>query len=363
VLDQAYWYLNSSHWGKLSLGRLTTTTGGISTIDLSNTGIVANSQPYAWGAGFIMRNGLGTLAIASVGPGGTITAPTLNWGQMCGGPTTANPSAASQIDLFGGAGNYATDCGLHSLSRHDGVSYLTPTWNGFTFGGTFGEDDFYDVGGRWAGEQFGFRIAAGLGYRWLLDREPDIPLFAVDKVQDTDRREWLASASAMHVPTGLFASGAWVQYSYEGTAINEIFGFNPNRNRPDTTLLWADAGIQKNWTGWGATTFYAEVGHVDDGITGLTSIPGGPFVGSSGLNTLGAAGVVTDSDMTWWGGGMVQTIDAAALDLYLGFRVYSASARLGDTINPANDAPVEAQQIPGGFEDIWFIQAGGRIQF
>jgi hypothetical protein len=348
--NQAYWYVESKHWGRFNLGRLNTSTAGISIIDLSTTGVIANSQPFLWGGGMIMRNGLGQLAATS-------TSVTLNWAQQCGGPTSGNPPAATGI--FGGAGPYSTDCGLHSSSRRDGVSYLTPTWHGFTFGGSYGEDDFWDLAGRYAGEWHGFRVAAGIGYRWYGDREADIPIPAAapfDKLSDTDRRQWLSSASIMHVATGLFASASWLQYEYRGTSANEIFGLDPARNRPDTELWWGDIGIQKNWTGWGATTFYAEVGKVFEGITGLTSTPGA-FAGTSGLFPLGARGVVVDSDMTWAGGGMVQTIDAAAMDLYLGFRIYWADADMGDLPG------TPAVQIPGGLENIWYIQGGARIQF
>jgi len=164
----------------------------------------------------------------------------------------------------------------------------------------------------------------------------------------------------MHVATGLFASGTWVQYQYHGTSANEIFGLNPADNRPNTNLWWGDIGIQKNWTGWGNTTFYAELGKVFDGITGLTSTvapAGSTFNGTSGMFPLGARGVVVDSDMTWTGGGMVQTIDAAAMDVYLGFRIYWAAASMGSL------AGTPAVQLPGGFEDIWYVQAGARIQF
>jgi hypothetical protein len=367
AFNQAYWYVDSTNWGRLSLGRLNTATAGIGTIDLSNTGVIANSQPFAWGAGMILRNGAGKLAAVGVPPGTTITpSVTANWGQLCGGPTTA--TGASTPGVFGGAGPYAVNCGLHSLSRVDGIMYTSPTWYGFTFGGTFGEDDFYDLAGRYAGEWYGFRIAAGLGYRWFGDREPDVPIpgtpfVPFDRLSDTDRRQWLTSASIMHVATGLFVGGTFMQYEYRGTSANEIFALDPTRNRPDTDLWWADIGIQKNWTGWGATTFYAEYGQVFDGVTGLTAFgtPTAPL-GTSGFTPLGAQGVVVDSDYSWWGAGMVQTIDAAAMDVYLGFRVYSADARMGDFTLP-DGTPVGAQQIDGGLEDIWFIQGGARIQF
>jgi len=51
---------------------------------------------------------------------------------------------------------------------------------------------------------------------------------------------------------------------------------------------------------------------------------------------------------------VVQKIDAAAMDLYIAYRQYQADATISG--GPAN-------QIPGGLNDAWFIQAGARIQF
>ena len=352
VLDfnQANWYVNSNHWGRLTVGRLASATSGIGVIDLSNTGIVANSQPFLWGGGFLLRNGIGQLAATT-------------WGQMCGGPGSGATIINGVLVFTGAAGPYSTDCGIHALSRRDAVMYTSPTWHGFTFGGTFGENDFWDVGGRYAGEWHGFRVAAGLGYRWYDDREPDILLVAPTghRLDDTHRRQWLSSASLMHVASGLFVSGTWMQYEYEGTNAHEIFDLDPTRNRPDTTLWWVDAGIQQNWTGWGATTFYGEYGQVSDGITGLVAAAPGTSGGLilSGLGPVGARGVVADSEMTWWGVGAVQKIDAAAMDVYLAYRQYTADVRMG----PSANVDGGAVQIPGGLEDIWYIQAGARIQF
>ena len=60
------------------------------------------------------------------------------------------------------------------------------------------------------------------------------------------------------------------------------------------------------------------------------------------------------SEVTWWGVGVVQTIDSAAIDLYIAYRQFQADATI-------SSGPV--YQIPGGLEDIWFIQAGARILF
>jgi hypothetical protein len=282
---------------------------------------------------------------------------------MCGGPGSGATIINGVLVFTGAAGAYSTDCGIHALTRHDAVMYTTPTWHGFTFAGAFGENDYYDVAGRYAGEWHGFRVAAGAGYRWYDDREPDILLAGPpgDRLDDTHRRHILSSASVMHIATGLFVSGTWNQYQYEGSNAHEIFDLDPSRQRPDTRLWWVDAGIEKNWFGIGATTFYGEYGHVDDGITGLVAAAptatGGLIL--SGLGPVGARGVVVDSDMDWWGVGAVQKIDAAAMDLYLAYRQYSADVRMGASANVAG-SPV---QIPGGLEDIWYIQGGARIQF
>lgn len=346
-INEANWYLNSKHWGKLSVGRQGTATSGISVVNLSNTGIVANSMPFLWGGAFLLRNGIGEL--------GAVT-----WGQQCGGPGSAENAA---VLFAGSAGPYSVDCSIHALSRRDSVEYSTPTWHGFTFGASWGEDDFFDLAARYAAEWFGFRVAGGLGYRWYDDREPDILVLGPPdrQLDDTDRRHWLTSGSLMHVASGLFVAGTWTQYEYRGENPHEIFDLDLGRNRPDTHLWWVNGGIQKNWTGWGATTFYGEYGHVEDGMTGLianqAAVPG-PGTLLSGLAPLGANGVVVDSDMDWWGVGTVQKIDAAAMDLYLAYRQYSADIAMGDS-----DFSGDARQIDGGLEDIWFIQAGARIQF
>jgi predicted porin len=326
----ANWYLDSQHWGKLTVGRLNTATGGISTIDLSNAGVVITSEPGEYQGAFLMRNGLGALGSS--------------WSNQCGGPSAAGP--------------YSSDCFEHGPSRRDAVRYDTPTYWGFQLSGAFGEDDFWDVALRYSTEHHGFRVAAGVGYRWFYDREPDVLVVGppAEKLADTGRRQWLASGSVMHIATGLFVSGAYTNYEFHGANANERFGgvTGVGPNRPDIPLWWVDAGIQKNWTGWGATTFYGEYGHFDDGTVGLLASVAYPGLGpAAGGGFLGAP-VVLDSEVTWWGAGAVQKIDAAAMDVYIAYRQYQADAVISG--GPAN-------QIPGGFNDIWFIQAGARIQF
>jgi hypothetical protein len=163
----------------------------------------------------------------------------------------------------------------------------------------------------------------------------------------------------MHLATGLFVSGAFMQYEFRGENAFERFGNvqGVDGRRPDIPLWWADAGIQRNWTGWGDTTVYGEWGRFDNGTNGLLAsvvFPALGPVGPAGTFLNPTSSLVLDSSVVWWGAGVVQKVDAAAMDLYVAYRQYQADATISG--GPAN-------QIPGGLSDIWFIQAGARIQF
>jgi hypothetical protein len=101
-------------------------------------------------------------------------------------------------------------------------------------------------------------------------------------------------------------------------------------------------------------TVYGEWGRFDRGTVGLLANTAFPGLGPGADGGFAASAVVIDSDVVWWGAGLVQTIDAATMDLYVAYRQYEAKATIGG--GPAN-------QIPGGLNDIWFIQAGARIRF
>lgn len=332
AIRQANWWIESKQLGRLTVGRTNAATQTAGTIDLSNAGVIVTSESGEFQGSFFMRNGLGRFNTA------------VTWNTMCGGPSLGGP--------------YGSDCAEYSTQRRDAVRYDTPVFHGFSMGGTFGEDDFWDAVANYADTWFGFRVAAAVGYRWYKDREPDVPFPSVlpfDKLSDTDRRHWLSSASVMHIATGLYVSAAYTRYEFRGDNVNEVIGgVLGNANRPDIPHWWVSGGIQKNWTAWGNTTFYGEYGRYDSGTDGLLANTAFPGLGPLATGGFAAGSIVVDSDIQWWGAGMVQVIDAAAMDLFIAYRNYSADARIDG--GPDN-------QIPGGLQDIWFIQAGARIKF
>jgi len=89
---------------------------------------------------------------------------------------------------------------------------------------------------------------------------------------------------------------------------------NDTAGRPDTQLWYVQGGITKNWTGLGNTVLYGEYARVDGG----TICGAGDCTGFGGK----ANDVITSSQPNVWGIGVVQHIDAAAIELFLAYRRY-----------------------------------------
>jgi hypothetical protein len=336
----ANWYLVHKDYGQVTVGRMNTASAGVTIVDLGGIGVIANSQAFLWGGGFLLRNGAGILSNNGAGAGSS-------WGSLNCGPNA------------GGGGPYGVDCGIHALSRRDAVRYDTPTWQGFTFGISYGEDYFWDAALRYAGEGHGFRYAAAVGFRRFQDQEVDTfnlpPGSSTGPTANTHREQWLASASLLHVATGLFVNGAWYQYEFKGTNALEVNGgVAANGNRPDVKMWYVAGGISQNWFGIGKTALYGEYGKTNDGNTGLLAAVAAVGLGPGAGGTYAAGSTVLDSDLRFWGLGIVQNIDAAAMELYVAYRNYSTEMLISGG---------GANQIPGGLKDIDFIQAGARIQF
>jgi hypothetical protein len=146
-----------------------------------------------------------------------------------------------------------------SLSRANAVMYSSPTFGGFSVSASWGEDDQWDAALRYAGEHAGFRIAAGLGYRYnytgLNEATRDNP-----GVVGPNPEQFIASGSILHVSSGLFLTASYVNQD------------NDN-GLGDTTSWYVQGGISKNWTGLGKTVVYGEYARVDDGLNSFSAAP------------------------------------------------------------------------------------------
>ncbi|KAB2911502.1 MAG: hypothetical protein F9K29_22345 [Hyphomicrobiaceae bacterium] len=325
AIEIANWYLDSKSYGKLTVGRINTAQTGTTQTDLGGILVIGGPQMGLWNGAYYARQAGGNLAAA---PSATtpLTPTGLTWHAMMGG---ANVTIAG-------------------TSRADGVRYDTPTFAGFSASVAWAEDDFWDAAARYAGEFSGIRVAATVSYSQIRDAEADTGATLV--AISPDIRKWQGSASILHVASGLFLNGAYLVQSYNGlTAAELVGGVVAGGNRPDTKYWYVAGGIAQNWTGLGKTVLYGEYGKIEDGATGLA------LTATAGLTTTGVTGgpaltgTVTASEVNFWGLGVVQNIDAAAMELYAAYRNYSADITVG-----ATDARIE---------DFQMVMTGARIKF
>ena len=221
----------------------------------------------------------------------------------------------------------------HYGTRRNLVKYITPTFGGFSFSASWGDDDssaadfgfdtgthgyIWDVALRYAGEFGAFRVAAGAGYTEYTDR---------DNVSS-----WAGSASIQHVPTGLYVQGAFAHKNLGEVPV----GLN------DEDQMWSvQVGIAQKWNSLGKTTFWVQYQEYENGFTEGT----GP-----GAGDLLAVSNVLGTDATIISGGINQKIDAAAMELYVSY------------YNVQGDVNLDGIGVTD-LNTYHFVLAGARIQF
>lgn len=186
----------------------------------------------------------------------------------------------------------------------DGVRYDTPTWNGFSFSTSWSNHDIWDVAARYAGELEGFKVALTATY----GQEKGAVIGGVPN------SEYLqVGAYGQHIATGLFAL---INYASINDDVRDAAGLNPD-------VWYFKGGLRRNWNALGATVPYGEY-------------------------LISRESVSSSSKLQWWGGGVVQEIDAAAMSLYLKYRNFSFS---DDTL------------CTNGCRDMTEFTVGGLISF
>jgi predicted porin len=255
-IRHASWYLSHTQFGRVTVGRTSMATDGISEIDLVGTNVVALPGLYV---------------------GNKLT--------------------------VGGATFDGVATGNYEFDRNNAIRYDTATIAGFQGSAAFGEDDRWDVTLRYAGEHHGFRVAAGIGYGVDTD---ELPAAGID-----EKRFLGGSVSVLHVASGLFATGSYARRTNEPTVGKDL----------DETYWGLRAGVAKNWFGIGNTVLFGEYNHWDNELV--------------------------DNKAAVWGLGVIQNVDAAALELYLSYKNLS----------------VDDAQVGNINEDAHVVLSGARIKF
>jgi len=177
--------------------------------------------------------------------------------------------------------------------RREMVRYISPEVAGFVASAAAGQDDFWDVALRYANEFNGVRIAAGVGYQ--VSKDATDGLLAASACADggttptsnRDCRTLGMSASVQHVATGLYLAGAY------GQAVDDLALVG---NGDEAENWHITAGVKRKLSPIGTTNFWGAYTHAENRI--------GYATGSS-------------TELTKWGFGIDQAIDAAAMQIYI----------------------------------------------
>ncbi|MCH9807726.1 MAG: hypothetical protein K0U74_08350 [Alphaproteobacteria bacterium] len=196
--------------------------------------------------------------------------------------------------------------GSLDTDRANIVRYDTPVFAGAKLVVAAGEDDFWDVALWWAGKFGDFKAKAQVGYLEDTDRNGG-HIVAAQSVLGSpnpnayDLQEVKGSASIIHSPTGLFLGGAFVHREFDGDLNTAPF------TQRDFNYWYVRAGILAKVFSIGKTSVYGEYSHADDAF---------------GVNFGGIQ--VTSSELDTYGAGIVQHIDAAAMNLYLSYKHFDS---------------------------------------
>jgi hypothetical protein len=252
---QSYWFIKSDHLGKVGIGLQSMVSDNLAIlVDGSGSLVPANWVTFDVG-GFAYRN--------------------------------QNGGTSNTTIITGGGCNGGGDCYGVPVNS---IRYDSPTFAGFSLSAAWGEDDVWDIGGRYAGEMHGFKLAAAVGYGevtggndfpkgFVLGLSSPVSLFAKDSSY------FQAGAYAQHIATGLFLLVNYGDLDVDGA--------------PNSETWYIKGGIRTKCLPFGATIAYGEWDENNDG-----------------------AGAGSESQ--FWGLGVVQEVDAAAMSLWLSYRQFSA---------------------------------------
>jgi hypothetical protein len=317
--DTTVW-LRHSQLGMVKIGHGSTSTDNVVLIDLSGRSSGGTPDIALYNGGFILRSGAGLLA------NGT----TVNWAAAIRGHESFD------------------------TSRRNHVMYETPTLAGFSLQAAVAEDNYWDVALRYAGEFGGFRIAGGIGYQE--DTEFNGGAQYLNQAGalctthcDTKATDIKGSLSLLHVPTGLFVTGAGGKREMSGHA---VAGDATSRYAgPDLTFWHVAGGISQNFFGLGRTVLYGEYTSAKGGLEQAA------FTGVAGYaaNTLFSG--TSSSEMQQWGLGITQHVDAASMELFATYKNYSLEATGFTGTN------LSLNKGADGVSDFQTVIVGTRINF
>ena len=348
----SYWFVKSDHLGKVSVG-LQSSAGDNAAILVDGSGSLV---PANWvqfdNAAFFIRSKNGALSDQTWSSVGFCNIGHGNAGDCVGTP--------------------------ENLVRYD-----SPVFAGFSVSADWGQDTYWDVYARYAGEWNGIKVAAVSGWSetngcqgnqfagplssgfigTTCINSPGI--FNPTNISG-DVGYWQSGLYIEHVATGL-----WVLGNYGREFLSDMpggvnaFGTDLGVLNSEPEHWYVKAGLRERWTSLGHTVMYGFYGKRDDMIGGVNV----------------AADNVTGATTRQYGLGVVQEVDAAAMSFWLQWDHEKADIACGNVVAagplattsngcainqnvviPVGGSPT-ATNLGSGFDAINIIKGGALINF
>lgn len=295
-LRHSAWYIDSKKLGRVWVGLTGGAAEGVTEVNQAATKDVAKySDVEDSGLGLNMRVNGGFVESSSAG----------------------NPANISWRRLIRGGGDQPGEGRRHNLVRYD-----TPEIAGFTATASWGEDDNWDAGLRYKGELGDFKVAAAIAYGETSDASGETGFqcgLGNSPTRDADCEQLGGSVSIMHAPTGIYVNFA-AGY-LDDNLIAQDTGFDGGAVEDRSTFYAGEVGIEQKWNALGKTTIYGQYYQNDGGSQDRR------------FRVAGVGGDIVESELTSWGAGIIQGIDAAAMHVYVTYRHYEGDVTTGPALN------------------------------
>jgi outer membrane immunogenic protein len=341
VVELPYWFTEFSHerYGRLLVGLVDSASDEIDNINLAEADAVADASFDNFVSSFFLR-----AEDISERPGLATGAPAAfnaefgehRWGDFI------------EAKFAGESGRF--------------ITYISPDMNGLELWAAVGQPQeiflvhgdqtfvFNDrTGGVYADASLRyekdvnqtFRIEGGVGL-WSDTTEEQ------GATEPTEDLGYGGSLAIRHIASGLNASVNYANKSHTDNC--EEPGPVSGECRGDDTFLYAKGGMVRDFIDWGPTALYGEYfkswRNLNEGDEDLiVTLRDAPLPEETDVVT----GEVDSTEVTGWGFGVVQHVDAINTEMYLGFRHYSLDTELID-----DPGPIESRQ----FEDMITVVAG-----
>jgi len=271
---QSFWFIKSDQLGKVSVGKQSQASDNTAIlVDGSGSLVPANWVSFDVNSFFLRNSANGAFTTLQWGAAGGCV-----WGDCNGLPTNS-------------------------------VRYDSPTWGGFSVSASWGEDDFWDVAARYAGEVHDFKVSIAGAFSHVSDGQ--VGLFQSNVAQPAGSDYFQLGAYAEHVPTGLFIYGAY------GHLDQNIANVDANNT------YYIKGGIRQHWNPLGHTVLYGEYLRAEN--NNASFFTDATFASDGTATNNGVAVSGAETEVRVWGLGVVQEIDAAAMSVWVKYRHLSES--------------------------------------